>query len=86
MTIDELRAGLDEAALGRTLHACVTDLYPLCRSLTGEGLRETLRRVQRRIPLTLHEVPTGTRRVRLDGAQGVEHPRRLREERDGASA
>jgi aminopeptidase-like protein len=60
MTIEELRAGLDEAALGRTLHACVTDLYPLCRSLTGEGLRETLRRVQRRIPLTLHEVPTGT--------------------------
>jgi aminopeptidase-like protein len=38
----------------------VTDLYPLCRSLTGGGLRETLRRLQRRVPLTLHEVPTGT--------------------------
>jgi len=60
MTIDQLRAGLDEAAVGRSLHAFMADLYPLCRSLTGEGLRETLRRVQHRIPLTLHEVPTGT--------------------------
>jgi aminopeptidase-like protein len=60
MTLGELRAGLDLTAVGRTLHACVTDLYPLCRSLTGDGLRETLRRLQQRIPLTLHEVPTGT--------------------------
>jgi aminopeptidase-like protein len=46
--------------IGRVLHDLVTDLYPLCRSLTGDGLRETLRRLQRHIPLTLHEVPTGT--------------------------
>jgi hypothetical protein len=51
---------LDLDAVGRDLYACVADLYPLCRSLTGDGLRETLRRLQRRIPLTLHEVPTGT--------------------------
>jgi aminopeptidase-like protein len=60
MTLDELRAGLDEATLGQELHGCVAELYPLNRSLTGEGLRETLRRLQRRVPLTLHEVPTGT--------------------------
>jgi len=60
MTLDELRAGLDEATLGRELYDCVKDLYPLCRSLTGDGLRETLRRLQRRVPLALHEVPTGT--------------------------
>ncbi len=36
------------------------ELYPICRSITGEGLRETLRRVQSCIPLVLHEVPTGT--------------------------
>jgi len=57
MTLDELRAGLDEAPLGRELYDCVADLYPLCRSLAGDGLRETLRRLQRRVPLTLHEVP-----------------------------
>jgi aminopeptidase-like protein len=34
---------------------------PLCRSITGDGLRETLRRVGRILPLTMHEVPTGTR-------------------------
>ena len=60
MTLDELRAGVDAATLGRELYDCVTDLYPLCRSLTGDGLRETLRRLQRRVPLTVHEVPTGT--------------------------
>jgi len=61
MTLDELRADLDEATLGQMLYDCVRELYPLCRSLTGEGLRETLRRLQRRLPLTLHEVLTGTR-------------------------
>ena len=55
-----MREGLDLAAAGRMLHECVADLYPLCRSLTGEGVRETLRRLQRRLPLTVHEVPTGT--------------------------
>src|SRR5262245_24484416 len=59
-TLGALRADLDLAALGRSLHDCIADLYPLCRSLTGDGLRETLRRIQRRLPLTLHEVPTGT--------------------------
>lgn len=60
MTLSELCAGLDRPAVGQALYECAADLYPLCRSLTGEGLRETLRRLQRLIPLTLHEVPTGT--------------------------
>lgn len=46
--------------LGASLHAMVRDLYPLCRSLTGEGLRETIRRVGKVAPLVIHEVPTGT--------------------------
>jgi aminopeptidase-like protein len=60
MSIQALRGRLDTRAVGRELYDCVADLYPLCRSLTGEGLRETLRRLQRWMPLTLHEVPTGT--------------------------
>jgi aminopeptidase-like protein len=47
--------------MGKDMYRCVVDLYPLCRSITGDGLRETLRRLQRLIPLTIHEVPTGTR-------------------------
>jgi len=42
------------------MHALVTDLYPLCRSITGEGLRETLRRLQKHVPLEIHEVKSGT--------------------------
>ena len=60
MTLAELRAALDEATVGRRLHECLTDLYPICRSITGEGVRETLRRLQRHLPLTIHEVPSGT--------------------------
>src|SRR5262245_16847455 len=60
MTIDDLRTALDEEALGHELHALVTDLYPICRSITGEGVRETLRRLERFLPLTVHEVASGT--------------------------
>lgn len=42
------------------MHALIADLYPICRSITGDGTRETLRRIGQRIPLTLHEVPSGT--------------------------
>jgi aminopeptidase-like protein len=41
------------------LHGFVRQLFPLCRSITGEGLRATLKEIGRRIPLVLHEVPTG---------------------------
>ncbi len=60
MTLDELRSRFDAADLGRRMHACVADLYPLCRSITGDGVRETLTRLGAHLPLARHEVPTGT--------------------------
>jgi aminopeptidase-like protein len=42
------------------MHALVAELYPICRSITGDGLRATLRRLQRVAPLEIREVPTGT--------------------------
>jgi aminopeptidase-like protein len=60
MTLDAMSEGEDDITIGRRLYDCIANLYPLCRSLTGEGLRETLRRLQRVVPLTLHEVATGT--------------------------
>lgn len=60
MTITELRRDLDLAAAGREMHGLVADLYPICRSITGDGVRETLRRVRRRVPLEVREVPSGT--------------------------
>ncbi|HET9986327.1 MAG TPA: DUF4910 domain-containing protein [Longimicrobiales bacterium] len=50
----------DAADVGQAMYALVEELYPICRSITGDGFRETLRRLQRHIPLELHEVPTGT--------------------------
>ncbi|TND05911.1 MAG: hypothetical protein FD123_3602 [Bacteroidetes bacterium] len=35
-------------------------LWPLCRSITGDGLRESLRILSEIVPLELHEVPSGT--------------------------
>jgi aminopeptidase-like protein len=42
------------------MHALAADLFPICRSITGDGVRATLREVAARIPLELHEVPSGT--------------------------
>jgi len=36
------------------------EAYPICRSITGDGVRRTLAMLHERIPLEVHEVPTGT--------------------------
>jgi len=57
----QLRAALDPEALGVEIHALIRELYPNCRSITGDGLRQTLARLKREIPLEVHEVPSGTK-------------------------
>jgi len=42
------------------MYALVKELYPLCRSITGDGVRETLRRVAAHADIKMHEVPSGT--------------------------
>jgi aminopeptidase-like protein len=42
------------------MHDFARTLFPLCRSITGEGLRATLRAVGAILPLEIHEVATGT--------------------------
>lgn len=61
MSGTEPRPGLPVEAAGRDILGLMTELFPLCRSITGDGLRETLGLLGRRIPLTVREVPTGTR-------------------------
>ena len=52
---------LDAAAAGRRMHRLIERLYPICRSITGDGMRQSLRIAQEQLPaLELHEVPTGT--------------------------
>ncbi|PRX45615.1 aminopeptidase-like protein [Prauserella shujinwangii] len=45
---------------GAEMHALVERLYPICRSITGDGVRRTLELVSELLPLETHEVPTGT--------------------------
>ena len=75
----QTRLGLPDA--GQAMHDLVRELYPLCRSITGDGVRETLTIVGRDAaagrPRGAHRHPG----LRLDGPQGMEHPRRLHEER-----
>jgi aminopeptidase-like protein len=59
-SIRDLLAALQPQATGARLHDLIGELYPICRSLTGDGVRETLRILQRHCPIEIHEVPTGT--------------------------
>ncbi len=47
-------------APGVELHHLIEELYPICRSITGDGVRETLRILGRYVPLEWSEVPSGT--------------------------
>lgn len=50
------------AAIGQKIYALCETLFPICRSITGDGVRETLRRIAEHIPqLSIYEVPSGTR-------------------------
>lgn len=46
--------------IGDELFSFAAEIYPICRSITGEGVRETLRAIGRYIDLEIREVPTGT--------------------------
>ncbi len=48
-------------AAGVDIYDFIVRLYPLRRSITGEGVRQTLAQIGEEIPIEVHEVPTGTR-------------------------
>lgn len=52
--------GIDEIDLGRSMFELIKTLYPICRSITGEGNRMTLRLIRDIIPIEIKEVPSGT--------------------------
>jgi aminopeptidase-like protein len=51
----------DNTALdGDGMHALMGELFPIGRSITGQGVRETLSRLVQHVPLKVHEVESGT--------------------------
>src|SRR5215467_10515425 len=46
--------------IGDEIYALITELCPICRSITGDGFRESLRRLQPHVALSIKEVPSGT--------------------------
>ena len=60
MSFANFKSAQDPDDLGREMYRLISGLYPICRSITGNGLRATLGLLKEQIPLTIHEVPTGT--------------------------
>jgi len=46
--------------IGEEMYRLISRLYPICRSITGNGVRQSLAIMQEYLPLKVHEVPTGT--------------------------
>lgn len=50
-----------ENSTENSMYSLIEKLFPICRSLTGNGVRETLCELQKIVPeMQMHEVPTGT--------------------------
>jgi len=58
--LNELTAS-QTAEQGEAMHALVRELFPLPRSITGNGLRATLSRLGKVVPLEIAEIPSGTK-------------------------
>jgi aminopeptidase-like protein len=56
----DLAAVCSGPELGQQIYDLIAALYPIQRSITGEGVRQSLRILQRYIPVEIHEVPSGT--------------------------
>jgi aminopeptidase-like protein len=58
--IRRLLDALEDEAVGREMRALMEELFPILRSITGNGLRRSLAIVHRQIPLAVTEVASGT--------------------------
>jgi len=60
LTVWQVLERLDLEQLGSEMFDLARNLYPICRSITGDGVRKTLREVDRMAGLELREVPSGS--------------------------
>jgi aminopeptidase-like protein len=52
---------ISEKQPGTAMMEFIEKLFPICRSITGDGVRETMRIMKEVVPLEITEVPSGTR-------------------------
>lgn len=55
----EMIKDIDFDKIGAEMYRLISELYPICRSITGNGVRETLQFIEKKISLKIHEVPSG---------------------------
>jgi aminopeptidase-like protein len=60
MNVTDHKMAFHPEEVGPEMYRLVAELYPICRSITGNGFRETLNIIKSHIPLKIHEVPSGT--------------------------
>lgn len=51
----------ESGKIARGMYNLIKKLYPISRSITGNGVRQTLKIISKKIPLKIHEIPTGTK-------------------------
>lgn len=60
MNIGNIEKTPDLTDVANEMYRLMAELYPICRSITGHGIRESLAIMDSLIPLEIHEVPSGT--------------------------
>jgi len=51
---------IESDAIGEDIYKLAAEIFPICRSITGDGVRKTIDVLSRHIPIQCHELPTGT--------------------------
>jgi aminopeptidase-like protein len=73
--LSNLRGLVDAVSAGEEMLNLIRELFPICRSITGNGLRRSLAKVGELLPLSTHEIPAGTEvligRCRESGTSGT---------------
>jgi aminopeptidase-like protein len=52
---------MDCSKVGEYMYQLLKELFPICRSITGKGVRETLKIIQKHIPIKTYDIPSGTK-------------------------
>lgn len=60
MVLDDLQTETGSRIAAADALVAMAEMFPICRSITGDGVRRTLDIVERIVPLERHEVATGT--------------------------